>query len=37
VITVTYAGWTVYEGEDPDAAYEAYLEAGPYGRIWEDE
>ncbi len=34
--TVKYAGFTVYEGNNADTAYEAYLECGPYGTIKEE-
>lgn len=33
---VTYGGFTIYEGDNADDAYNAYLKAGPYGKIYED-
>ena len=35
--TVTYGGFTVYEGTDVEAAQDKYRECGPYGKIYEDE
>ena len=35
--TVTYGGFTVYEGTDVEVAQEKYRECGPYGKIFEDE
>lgn len=32
---VTYGGFTYFESEDEDEAYEVYLECGPYGNIVE--
>lgn len=34
---VTYGGFTIYEGSDEDQAYNAYINAGPYGRIFTEE
>lgn len=35
--TVTYGGFEIYEGDDEEKAYDAYVDCGPYGRIWESE
>ena len=32
---VRYGGWTVYEGDDEQKAYEEYRACGPYGTIRE--
>lgn len=32
---VTFGGFVIYEGADPDTAYDTYRAAGPYGKIWE--
>lgn len=34
---VTFGGFTVYEGRDEDQAWNAYIGAGPYGRIYTEE